>query len=99
MGGRSLRLSEERNLESIAGLNLVYRSGVDAAGRPVVVLVLSHLPPYEVSLDDVVLYLYRVIEDLVETDYTVVIVNGAISSKNTPSFAHIARAIRIMPRM
>jgi hypothetical protein len=95
----SLRLSEERNLEAIAKLNLVYRCGVDSAGRAVIVMVVGHLPTFEISLDDVVLYLYRVIEDIVETDYSVVLVNGPISSKNTPSFAHIARAIRVLPRM
>ncbi len=34
-----------------------------------------------------------------ETDYVVVLVNGAISSKNTPSFGRIARALRVMPHM
>jgi hypothetical protein len=95
---RMLRQSEERSLEHIAKLNLVYRSGADSSGRPVVVVMVGHLPPYEVSMEDVVMYLYRVIEDIVESEYSVLLVNGPLSTKNTPSFGRIAHAIRVLPR-
>ncbi len=94
---RALRASEDHSLEHVARLNLIYRSGYDPAGRAVIVVMVGHLPTFEVPFDDIVMYLYRVIEDVVETDYTVVLVNGAICSKNTPSFGRVARALRIMP--
>jgi hypothetical protein len=41
----------------------------------------------------------QVIEDVVETEYVLLMVHSALSSKNTPSLSRLAHAIRVMPRM
>ena len=53
-------MSDLKDLSPIAGLNLIYRSGSDRAGLPLIVFAVGNLPTYDISFDDVFVYLARV---------------------------------------
>lgn len=48
------------NLADIAALNLIYRSGVDLSGHPVIVFIAAHVPAPKVDLRRVLMYIVRV---------------------------------------
>ena len=50
----------ELNLADIAALNLIYSSGVDLNGHPVIVFIAAHVPAPKVDLRRVLMYIVRV---------------------------------------
>ena len=53
------------DLGDVAALNLLYVSGVDAEGRPIVVFCAAHMPTEQVDLDRVVRFVIRCLDALV----------------------------------
>ena len=43
--------------------------------------------------------LWQTVEDVVESPYTLVVVNSKLSSKNTPSYQSLANVVKMLPRI
>jgi len=88
--------SQRTDLSDIAKLNVIYESGKDSSGRPVVVFVGSRLPMQRVHLDRVFLYMIRTMDRLVEHPYVVVYLHSNMEDKETPEFSWIKQVYNIM---
>jgi O-acetyl-ADP-ribose deacetylase (regulator of RNase III) len=86
---RYLRQSREADLSEIARHNLIYPSGVDQQGRPVVVVVGSHFPTKQTPelLSLVLLYVIRVMDNIVNKDYVIVYLHSNMTQEHMPEFA------------
>jgi len=86
---RYLRQSRETDLSEIARHNLIYPSGVDQMGRPVVVVVGAHFPTKQTPemLTMVLLYVIRVMDHIVNKDYVIVYLHSNMTQEHMPDFA------------
>ena len=66
-----LRAMEE-DLTEIEKSGCLYQAGIDKLGRPVIVFIGKWFKPDSVSLDQALLYLIRVLNPVVDKDYSVV---------------------------
>jgi hypothetical protein len=69
---RLLRDSRAADLSDIAKLGFIYTSGRAINGRIVVVIVSRHLPAKAIDMNRVLLYIIRVMDTIVEREYSVV---------------------------
>ena len=86
---RYLRQSRETDLSEIARHNIIYPSGVDLQGRPVVVVVGSHFPTKQTPelLGMVLLYVIRVMDHIVNKDYVIVYLHANMTQDHMPDFS------------
>jgi hypothetical protein len=86
---RYLRQSRETDLSEIARYNLIYPSGSDQQGRPVVVVVGSHFPTKQTPelLGMVLLYVIRVMDHIVNKDYVIVYLHSNMTQDHMPEFS------------
>eukprot|EP00026_Physarum_polycephalum_P000798 Phypoly_transcript_00799.p1 GENE.Phypoly_transcript_00799~~Phypoly_transcript_00799.p1 ORF type:complete len:559 (+),score=118.07 Phypoly_transcript_00799:2347-4023(+) len=86
---RYLRQSRETDLSEIARCNLIYPSGVDQQGRPVVVVVGAHFPTKQTPevLGSVLLYVIRVMDHIVNKDYVIVYLHSNMTQEHMPDFS------------
>ena len=59
-------------MTEIEKLGCLYQAGVDRQGRPVIVFIGKWFKPDLVSLEQALLYLIRVLDPVVDRDYSVV---------------------------
>lgn len=86
-----------RDWAAFDALELVYVSGRDPLGRPVVVVVASRLPAARaVDYDDLLLYFVHVLDPVVRTDYVLVYVACDLAHK--PSLAWLRKAYTLLGR-
>jgi len=84
------------DLSDIARLNVIYESGKDISGRPVVVIVGSRLPMQRANLDRVFLYMIRTMDRIVENSYVVVYLHTNMEERDTPEFSWMKQVYNIM---
>jgi len=84
------------DLSDIARLNVIYESGKDSYGRPIVVMVGSRLPMQRAHLDRVFLYMIRTLDRIVENPYVVVYLHTNMEDKDTPEFTWMKQVYNIM---
>jgi len=86
---RYLKRSRETDLSEIARCNLIYPSGADQAGRPVVVVVGTHFPTQQTPelLERILLYVIRVMDPIVNKDYAIVYLHSNMSQDHMPELA------------
>lgn len=86
---RYLRQSRETDLSEIARHNIIYPSGVDQQGRPVVVVVGAHFPTNQSQdvLTKVLLYVIRVMDHIVNKDYVIVYLHSKMTQEHMPDFS------------
>mmetsp|Transcript_1696 Transcript_1696/g.2366 ORF Transcript_1696/g.2366 Transcript_1696/m.2366 type:complete len:612 (+) Transcript_1696:42-1877(+) len=94
---RYLALSKHSDFSSIPD-NIIYRSGYDKCGRPIVVVVASNLPAKNINLDLLLLYVIDVADKIVEHEYTLVFCNTNMSASNRPNIAWLRKAYAIFNR-
>ena len=82
------------DLDDVAALNLLYVSGRDGAGRPIVVFCAAHLPAERVDLDRVLRFVIRCMDSIVAREYVLVYVHSNIASANKPDFSWLKRIYR-----
>ena len=64
--------SKEEDLTEIEKSGCLYQAGIDKQGRPVIVFIGKWFKPDSVNLDQALLYLIRVLNPVVDKDYSVV---------------------------
>ncbi|GMI30816.1 hypothetical protein TeGR_g3626, partial [Tetraparma gracilis] len=95
---RLLRDSRAADLSDIAKLGFIYKSGRDINGRIVVVIVARHLPAKAIDMNRVLLYIIRVMDTIVEREYSVVYVHSQMQSQNQPALAWMQEVTSIFNR-
>ena len=84
---RMLRDSRLEDLSDIAKLGFIYKSGRDINGRTIIVIVARHLPAKAIDMNRVLLYIIRVMDSIVEREYSIVYVHSTMQSQNQPELS------------
>eukprot|EP00118_Oscarella_pearsei_P002362 m.10349 g.10349 ORF g.10349 m.10349 type:complete len:514 (+) comp22200_c0_seq2:49-1590(+) len=84
---RWLKRSKTENFSDIARLRVIYQSGVDYLGRPVIVFVGKNFPATTIDLDRAVAYLIGFLDTTVNRDYTLIYLHTLTTSENLPEFS------------
>ena len=95
---RLLRDSRAEDLSDIAALGFIYKSGRDINGRTIVVIVARHLPAQAVDMNRVLLYIVRVMDSIVEKEYSIVYVHSNMQTQNQPELAWMQEVTSIFNR-
>jgi len=92
----NLYKAQKMDLSDIARLSIIYESGRDSSGRPIVVIVGSRLPMQRNYLDRVFLYMIKTLDKIVDHAYTVVYLHTKMEDKETPEFSWMKQVYSIM---
>eukprot|EP01118_Nematostelium_gracile_P016965 TRINITY_DN7122_c0_g1_i2.p1 TRINITY_DN7122_c0_g1~~TRINITY_DN7122_c0_g1_i2.p1 ORF type:complete len:178 (-),score=42.94 TRINITY_DN7122_c0_g1_i2:972-1505(-) len=84
---RLLEVAKRREFPELEKLDFLSLLGKDTAGRPAVMLVSAHLPVKSIDLDDLLLFVIKKMDHIVNNEYAAVIVQSGSSSANRPTFA------------
>lgn len=79
-----LRRARTEDLSSIAAHKMIYQSGVDSLGRPVVVFVGKFFPAQSLDLQKAMCYFMLVMDQIVNQDYVIVYFHTQTTSDNLP---------------
>lgn len=93
---RLMKRAKTEDLTEIAALRCLYRTGVDKYGRPVVIFVGKHFPAATVNMDKALLYILRVMEPVVETDYVIVYFHTQTTAVNQPPMTVLRQIYNIL---
>eukprot|EP00462_Mataza_sp_D1_P025002 CAMPEP_0175135100 /NCGR_PEP_ID=MMETSP0087-20121206/8533_1 /TAXON_ID=136419 /ORGANISM="Unknown Unknown, Strain D1" /LENGTH=519 /DNA_ID=CAMNT_0016417709 /DNA_START=61 /DNA_END=1620 /DNA_ORIENTATION=+ len=77
-----LSRAENEYLEDLAQLKFIYQSGVDHSGRPIIIFVASLVPAKTVDLERIMLYIIKVMDPIVESDFNIIYVHTNFRSQN-----------------
>lgn len=101
---RYLRRAKSEDLSDIARMNIIYQSGKDTLGRPIVVVIGSHLPmstsssDIQAVLERVLLYIIRIMDPIVEKEYLLVYIHSNMKDEQQPEFAWLRNVYNIWDR-
>eukprot|EP01112_Ceratiomyxa_fruticulosa_P011737 TRINITY_DN3210_c0_g2_i1.p1 TRINITY_DN3210_c0_g2~~TRINITY_DN3210_c0_g2_i1.p1 ORF type:complete len:534 (+),score=95.25 TRINITY_DN3210_c0_g2_i1:237-1838(+) len=95
---RYLRNARKEDLSDIAQMNIIYQSGVDQLGRPVVIIVGHHIPARKVDMERVLMYMIRIMDPIVDKDYVIVYLHTFMTSDHQPEFAWLRHMHSIFDR-
>jgi len=93
-----LSIAQNQDFSAITPLRILYTSGKDMQGRPVLVLVLKNLPAKIIDTNLLLLYFIFVMDKVVENDYVLVFVNTWVTGDNRPPFNWLRRAYSFFNR-
>eukprot|EP01121_Diplochlamys_sp_Union-15-3_P019750 TRINITY_DN7516_c0_g1_i2.p1 TRINITY_DN7516_c0_g1~~TRINITY_DN7516_c0_g1_i2.p1 ORF type:complete len:591 (+),score=109.18 TRINITY_DN7516_c0_g1_i2:233-1774(+) len=80
------------DLSEIARLNLLFQSGVDSTGRPIMMFVASRLPENNPEqLEKVFLYIIKLMDSIANKEYIVVYLHTGMANKSKPAFSWLKR--------
>ncbi|XP_005090009.1 protein GDAP2 homolog isoform X2 [Aplysia californica] len=86
---RLLQRAKSEDLTDVAAYHCLYRTGVDHFGRPIVVFVGKNYPAQTADPEKVLLYLIRVMDPVVETDFVLVYFHTLTSGANQPPMNYL----------
>lgn len=95
---RYLARSNAVNLSEIAEMKILYRGGVDAEGRPVLVVVGAHFLLRCLDLERFVLYVVKEFEQLMQRPYSIVYFHSAAALQMQPDLGWMKRLQQILGR-
>eukprot|EP01090_Pellita_catalonica_P023773 TRINITY_DN9973_c0_g1_i2.p1 TRINITY_DN9973_c0_g1~~TRINITY_DN9973_c0_g1_i2.p1 ORF type:complete len:443 (-),score=69.11 TRINITY_DN9973_c0_g1_i2:905-2170(-) len=95
---RMRKLAAQEDFSDIEPLDIVYRGGLDSFRRPVIVVIASHIPAKRLDPERLLLYIIRVMDEIVEKDYTLVYCHTQMSGANRPSFNWLRKAYHLFNR-
>jgi len=93
-----LRQAHQLDLSEIARLQIIYQSGVDNQGRPIVMFIGSRLPEKRAHLDRVFLYIIKTLDKIVENDYVIVYLHTNMENKSKPEFSWLEQVYNQIDR-
>lgn len=86
------------DLSDIEAMQLFYRGGVDARGRPIFLFWAGHLPSRPVDLERVLMHIMRTLDAHVHGGYIIVYVHTSLTPENEPSFAWLRKVYDLFDR-
>eukprot|EP01094_Clydonella_sp_ATCC50884_P028166 TRINITY_DN8368_c0_g1_i1.p1 TRINITY_DN8368_c0_g1~~TRINITY_DN8368_c0_g1_i1.p1 ORF type:complete len:509 (+),score=168.68 TRINITY_DN8368_c0_g1_i1:48-1529(+) len=96
-----LRRVQSEDLTDVARRNVIYQSGVDAAGRPIIVLVGMHMPMYTdtAMLERIMLYSVKLLDPIASSqEFVMVYLHANTPSKQQPEMGYMKQLYRIWKR-
>lgn len=91
-----LQLAHRTDLKEVEKLNILYQSGVDAAGRPILVFCAMRLPEEnQVLLDKIFLYYIKTMDVIANNDYVLIYAHSNMGSKSKPDFSWLKKVYNI----
>jgi len=90
--------AQTMDLSDVARLNLIYESGKDTHGRPVLVIVGSRLPTLRSHLNRVFLYMIKIMDRMVNYPYVVVYVHTDMEERATPELSWMKEVYNLMDK-
>jgi len=88
--------AQHMDLSDVARSNVIYESGKDTHGRPVVVIVGNRLPNQREQLERVFLYMIRLMDRITDHTYIVVYVHTNMEDRESPEFSWIKKVYNII---
>jgi len=88
--------AQQMDLSDVARLNVIYESGKDLHGRPIIVIIGYKLPIIRSHLDRVFLYLISIMDKLAESPYCVVYLHTFMEDKAGPEFGWIKQIYELI---
>jgi O-acetyl-ADP-ribose deacetylase (regulator of RNase III) len=82
-----LQRAQTTDLSEFDKYGVVYHSGRDADGRPIVVVAPCRLPEPLPDMDKLALYVLRVLDPLVNSDYVLIYFHSHMSDRTKPDFS------------
>ena len=77
----------ENDLSDIRKLQVLYKPGCDAYGRPAFVALMKHLPASVIDMKRILLYMIQQMDQTVDQEYVIVLVLSLSTSANQPEFS------------
>lgn len=90
-----LEKARKTDLSEFDRYSVIYHSGRDAEGRPIVVLCPCRLPEPLPNMDKFLLYLLRVLDPLVNSKYVLVYFHSNMSDRSKPDFSWMKNVYEI----
>jgi len=81
-----VKRSKESDLTELEKSGCLYQAGIDKQGRPVIVFIGKWFKPDNYTLDQALLYLIRIMNPMVDRDYSVVFFCSKTSNENMISY-------------
>jgi len=78
---RLLSQSQTLDLSDISRMQIIYQSGIDNQGRPIIIFVGSRLPEQRLQLDRVFLYIIKTMDKIVDSDYIFIYLHTNMETK------------------
>ena len=86
------------DLSDIEALQLFYRGGVDARGRPVFLFWAGHLPARPVDRERVLMHIMRTLDAYVHSGYIIIYIHTTLSPENEPPFAWLRKVYELFDK-
>jgi len=86
---RLLKRARAENLQDIAAKNIIFQTGIDSLGRPIVCVNGKAYHPDQVDKEKVLLYMVQYLDSISSKDYVVVYFNAEATSENHPDLAFV----------
>jgi len=93
-----LKRSETVDFSAIAALNAVFLAGQDSMKRPIVVVMIERFSVKQINMDDLFLYIIKIMDPIVEKDYVLIYVHTNIDSSKRPSLGWLKNAYTVFNR-
>lgn len=91
-----LQLAHRTDLKEVEKLNIIYQSGVDSAGRPIVIFCAMRLPEENQQLlDKIFLYYIKMMDVIANNDYILIYAHTNMASKSKPDFSWLKKVYNI----
>ncbi|XP_055917471.1 protein GDAP2 homolog isoform X2 [Eupeodes corollae] len=94
---RLLRRAQVEDLNEVSGIGCLYQSGVDRLGRPVIVFCGKWFPAQDIDLEKALLYLIKLLDPIVKSDYVIAYFHTLTSTNNYPSLHWLREVYSVLP--
>ncbi|CAG5117366.1 unnamed protein product [Candidula unifasciata] len=91
-----MKRAKVEDLTDIASLQCLYRGGVDRMGRPIVVFVGKNYPAHTADPEKALLYLIRVMDSVVDSDYVIVYFHTETTGRNQVAMAYFKMVYNLL---
>jgi O-acetyl-ADP-ribose deacetylase (regulator of RNase III) len=91
-----LQLAHRTDLKEVEKLNILYQSGTDASGRPIIIFCAMRLPEEnQALLDKIFLYYIKTMDVIANNDYVLIYAHTNMGSKSKPDFSWLKKVYNI----
>ncbi|XP_004365513.1 ganglioside-induced differentiation-associated protein 2 [Capsaspora owczarzaki ATCC 30864] len=93
---RWLQHAKSQDLTDLAKYRMIYQSGVDSLGRPVVLFIGKYFPANRVDLERAISYFITVMDSIANREFVFVYFHTETASENHPDFSWLKQIYQIV---
>jgi len=93
-----LELFKTIDFTEIEKLKFITKEGVDLKGRPIIQVQGDKILLKTYNLGHLLIFAVKFIDQIVDSDYSLIYLQSGSSSANRPSFGWLARVYKMLPR-